>query len=401
MAEIRWIGGTTAVTQVDTCTIANTWAASDTMTSTLTAEDGSTTQVVNTTVSSSTLATCISEHLADLQASTQSMFAAITWTAASPVITATAKVSGVPFYLACSETTAGDGTYTRASSTANQGPNDLNTGGNYVWSAGSGVPTTGSHNLRVIYNNTDETSYDILYGLNQSGVTLTGSVLVSPTFKGVIGQSENSYYYQINGTTLTLNGRGPSNLINGTFTTGYVIGTAGTPSAAKLDGDIQDLYIIGPNVIGTVTLADSMTQDNLRVHGCPGAIVKQGASISAGGTLVEISSGNVTLESVSGGTLNITGGSVIIENENDSITAVNLWGGLVDYRGAGTITFNLRGGTLDFSNSKHDQIVFSSCVLQNGTVMLNGGMQNVGTSTITQHGGQILSDTGVTVDVQT
>ena len=99
MAVSNWIGGTTAVAQVKTLIVEGSWAADNTIRTTLTSGDGSTTQAVTSTATSSTMSTgVIDPHISDLQASTQSLFSAVTWVkSGSTLVQGTAKIAGVPF----------------------------------------------------------------------------------------------------------------------------------------------------------------------------------------------------------------------------------------------------------------------------------------------------------------
>ena len=133
MATNNWTGGASAVAEVDSALFANTWASADTITSTMTAEDGSTTQTVQSTATSSTIETGVRDvHLTDLQNSSNSMFVKVTFAASgSDTITGTAKTAGIPFYWTESVTTAGDGTLVitqdgSGASTLSEGPNDWN-----------------------------------------------------------------------------------------------------------------------------------------------------------------------------------------------------------------------------------------------------------------------------------
>jgi hypothetical protein len=170
-----FLGGATAVAQVDNLTVASTIEIGDIFIVTLTPEpncEGSVaaTQSVSVTCTTTVAATTATEIYTALAASTLSLFAAITWTnPSSGVVRGTAKVAGVPFYCAATTTESGGGaadaqTFTRAASTANAGPYDWNTAAN--WSTGA-VPATGD----TVYID-GRALNAILYGLDQHGVTL-------------------------------------------------------------------------------------------------------------------------------------------------------------------------------------------------------------------------------------
>ena len=121
MAVSNWIGGTTAVANVQTLTVGGSWVADNTIRTTMTAEDGSTTQAVTTTATSNVPETGVLDpHISDLQASSQSLFSAVTWVkSGSTLVQGTAKIAGVPFIMA-GTVPSGSGTYTSlATVTAN------------------------------------------------------------------------------------------------------------------------------------------------------------------------------------------------------------------------------------------------------------------------------------------
>ena len=136
MAEYIWVGGAAVVTQVDTFTVALTWAAADVLRITLTAEDA-TTQFVEATSTGTTEETDVRDvMLALLQADVQTLFVQVTWAGSGTLaITGTTKVPGVPVYSAVSSTTAGDGTWVLVNTTLSEGPEDWNVDGSLTYSS--------------------------------------------------------------------------------------------------------------------------------------------------------------------------------------------------------------------------------------------------------------------------
>ena len=222
MADANWIGGTTAVTHVMTGTITLAWANSDVIKTRIWDENG-VEQLVTTTVTGFVdIENQVRDpHLSDLQNSTLSKFAAITWTSSGTgAIVATAKVSGKPISgnrpartsnenqlednsLA---TTAGDGVMTWVNTTANAGPNDGRTATNWLDGlGGTGLPAN-SDNMKFLPHTTDvdlagrPVSYDLLYGLDHDDVDLT-SENIGRSYRGIIGDPINKFFFKINCTT--------------------------------------------------------------------------------------------------------------------------------------------------------------------------------------------------------
>ena len=137
MATIKWQGTAPAVAQVDTITVADTWATGDT--ASITIGDATLTLTVGTDDTTAQVATAIKEMInGDTQTGTgdhtfsdtgdnRGEFEDITATVDGSVVSCTADNAGEPFTMTATEVTAGDGTATRAASTASSGPNHWDT----------------------------------------------------------------------------------------------------------------------------------------------------------------------------------------------------------------------------------------------------------------------------------
>jgi hypothetical protein len=255
-----WIGGASAVTQVDEMTFSGTFNADGDCITTLTAEDGTTTQTVVTTHTTTNLTDVRDEHLADLQADTQSLFSVITWAASGAnKITGTANTPGVPFYAAFTDTDTGGTVTDDGSTTANSGPNDWNTAANW---AESSVPVADD---KVYFL---EGTYSVYYGLDQSALASGGlySLRIGAGYRGSIGDPVNSYYLKVDVSNVTssatpqcvIGGQG-SYSISGLLDNCFVTGCADSAEGVRLQGTCPNLVITGPNVKGTITLAPSFT----------------------------------------------------------------------------------------------------------------------------------------------
>jgi hypothetical protein len=201
MATVIWRGDAQAVAQVVTVAI----LIADPLTTFKVTINGKTVSALGVGVSTANTAAALQAALA---ASTLAEFLEITWTVNASTITGTAVTKGLPF-TATSSASGGAGTIGAVTvATASAGPNDWSTPGN--WSAGA-VPVNGDD--VVLQNST----VDILYGLDQSAVTLA-TMTRYMSYTGKIGLPQyttgtSSYYeyrprYLKIGATATTLGRG-------------------------------------------------------------------------------------------------------------------------------------------------------------------------------------------------
>ena len=182
MARNNFLGTAPAVAQVDTFTPA-TIEATDIFTLTVTGFDGSSASVDYTAVDTS--ATTVSGAIINLwNAETRALFTGITASGTSTVIL-TADTAGVAFKVASTAVDGGGAdtqTFTRAATTKNEGPNDFSSTGN--WSEGTIPGATGSEDTWI-----ENSSIDILYGLDQAGGTALVSLHIPRTYTGKIGHN--------------------------------------------------------------------------------------------------------------------------------------------------------------------------------------------------------------------
>ena len=400
MATTLWQGGTTAVAQVETFTLNNDFNDSETaLTMTLTAEDGTTTQTVSIDPSGTDESTIAAAWETALGNSTETLFTPVTWSVSTNVVTGTAKIAGKPFY-AASSVTGGAGTVTDSISTASAGPYDYNTTANF---SGAAVPSSNDI-VFVVPHPTDKKSYDIKYGLDQNAVDLS-EFRVTETYDGNIGDSVNEYYLRtgVSGTNAltVLNGKGGALWLKGKMDSCYVLRAINSKDAVHLSLDIDDLYILGPNVQGTVTVAASTALDNTHIHDCPGAIV----NIKTGVTsfdLLEMDSGTVKLESdpADSANVNVNGGILDIDTvtytSNSTLTVRK--GGAVNFNTGGVLTtLNVRGGRFSFDKNRSSGITVTTPTQWGGLISARSGLSNITWSNnVTQHGGDTSGDVPTT-----
>ena len=398
MATTLWQGGTTAVAQIETFALQNDFNNSETaLTMTVTAEDGSTTQTVAIDPSGTDESAIAALWKTALDDSTQTLFTPITWTVSTATVTGTAKIAGVPFY-AASSVTGGAGTVTDTVTTASAGPFDYNTTAN--WS-GSAVPSSNDI-VFVLPHPTDEKSYDIKYGLDQNAVDL-GEFHVGETYDGSIGDSVNSYFLRTGvsgtGAKTILNGRGEALWLKGKMDSVWIRRAINSKDAVHLSLDIDDLYILGPNVQGTITIANSTVLDNIHLQGAPGATLIVGTSVTSF-DILEMDSGTVKFQSdpdagaainVNGGELTFTvdwttgAGSKTIEVQKDGTVIFNAGGELEQ--------LNVRGGLFSLDTNFSAALTIAASEQWGGIIAAESGLSNLTwTAATIQHGGEANGD---------
>lgn len=402
MANNNWIGGASVATQIDTQTIALTWASGDKIKTTLASEDGSTTEFVETTVAGSDIETDVLDvHLAALQnETTKTLFKDITWTkSGTDKIVATAKVGGKPFYLTASETTAGDGTHTNASTTANSGPEDAGTAANYSL----GTVVAAGEDFRVMPNPTDDKSYNITYGLDQSAKDLK-SFRRSPEYKGTIGDPANQFYFQIdvsdtgasNVPYVTIYGKVGETWLKGTLDEVRVYETSRSRNAVKLDGTIGVLRMKGPGVVGKVNVASGAALTKFYCLSAPNAEYEIETSVT-GFTTTFADSGNGKIRSACT-TIN-TAWQAILRHTAGAVTQWNNYNGAhVYYNGSGTLSQGDNyGGIFDFSESVAAAVTVTLIIAHAGILLNESRLNNVSFGTIKNPGGTVNLGEDVTV----
>src|SRR5688500_17548537 len=102
-----WIGGKSAVAKVATLTPGGTIEAGDKFLMILTSESGAT-QTLTVTATNTTVAITCDDIVAAWNASTQTLFIAVTATDSTTHVTLTADTAGVPFHLTVNTTETDD-----------------------------------------------------------------------------------------------------------------------------------------------------------------------------------------------------------------------------------------------------------------------------------------------------
>ena len=412
MPERMWVGGAAIVTQVDTITFtfnSTGWSNDDTP-DVVVFDSAGTSVTVPTTISGTPTS---AEDVRDLvltavQASTNALFTAITWSASgTAVILATAVVPGVPFNINESLTEAdastGDGTVAvlgdgTGSSVLSEGPEDVDVDGSGQYASSNWVTDNGATSVKPAANDTarfNTGSFDVKYGLNQSGIDLD-ELRRTPGYKGVLGDPVKGLFlrYGVDNAgnqAVTVNSAVGDTWLHVTTQDIFVIGLPRSANALRLKGDVGSINVTGSAVQGTITCADAMVLDNFFASECQAMVAKIGAVTSL--DKVHVGAGHVTLD-MGGGAIGtgvqVWGNATVIHRGLTGATVL-LWegfGGLSEYNGEGTLTaLEWHTGTFSLENSTADNVAISATNQRGGIVTDIGGAVNVAWSNYSRSGG--------------
>ena len=363
MANVRWIGGTTAVAQVDTYTPA-TVEVDDIFTLTVTAEDG-TTHAVNFTATAATVANVCTGLAAAWNADTDWRCTPMTAADGVTEITLTADSAGVPFYVA-STTTDGGGndtqTLTRAATTANAGPYDWNTVTN--WDGGAVPGGAAAQDVFV-------EAATVYYGLDQSGIANTlASLNIARSVVGTNGAvGRASPHLQVKATIVDINyhwGPGtaahlaPVNVDTGATASTITVYDSGTNATATSPAVRIKAAAAGTTLTvwkGRVGVAnesgETATLGTITVTYASQLKTDATVDIGEGVTLTTLvqTGGDVTL-SCAATTVTANAGTLTTAGSG-AITTLNINGGTTTSNSSGTITnLNVNAGICDLTKSQ-------------------------------------------------
>lgn len=368
MADRIWRGTTPAVAQVDTLTPANVEIA-DIFTATLTADDG-TTAAVSFTATAGTVANVTAGLTAAINASTHPYFQRLTATDNTTYIAVTADEAGVPFSLAGSTTDGGgtnNQTLTRAASVANSGPNSYAVANNWI---GDAVPTTGD-NVWIPAG-----TPDILYGLNQSSVSI-GTFERDRGATNRVGRFEDGklYYLRLDpgSNRVYLGGSGGLTAVDvGSATSSPIIDQSGP---AYGDG-LHAVYVKGSAIVnvhmnGGVAAIAGFDGDTATVTGLfqlTAGVLTVGPGTTVAGTTANIAGASRLRSFVSIPTVNGYGDGVMEQLRGVWTTYVG-WGRSTAYAdAAGTYaTTTLYGEQATVRRRTLQAVVFTTTTVNGGT----------------------------------
>ncbi len=344
MSTCKWRGDAPAVAQLQTITPANV-AATNTFTLTC---NGKT---ITFTATANTVANVTAGLVALLAATTIPEFQEVTAADGTTVLTLTANTPGKPFTIT-SSAAGGTATLVSATTTANSGPNVWSVAAN--WSGGA-VPIAADD---VIFENSD---VDVLYGLDQSAVTLATLTFWS-TYTGKVGLLPwNGSYYEyrdtylkVSSTLLTVGdgtgaGSGQIRLNLGTVTCTAVVRGTGSPATAGLPAllltgsNASNTLLVTQGSVGLALEASSTAQFptlnigyetgpasdvNLTAGtGCTLTTVNQLGGVSlfqSAITTLTVEGGTCTLQAGAVTTLTVRGGATVYDNSTGTITTATV-----------------------------------------------------------------------------
>lgn len=378
MASVAWKSGALAVAQVDTITVAGTWATNDTATITCAGKS-----ITFTVAGVQTAAAVVTGLVAAWNLSTVLEHTEITAAdGAGDTITMTADTAGVPFTITVSEVTAGDGTLSNAATTANAGPNAWNTATN--WDTGAVPVNTNDVTVDLSYGS-------IYYGLDQSAVTLASLTIWDAGGTGTLGLPQinaagyaeyRDTYLKIGATIQTIDcASSRVKINNGSVQTDLRVLNTGAEieddlgafiwkgtHASNAVGVIKGSVSIAPFASETATMLtlteayfDSPETDaTIRCgSGCTiGTITKNGGVLIC----------DTTTEAI--GDFVQTKGETTINGTTNGVTSLTVWDGLVRYSTDGTLTAAVVGtsGVLDFRADMRAKTVLAIQVYPGGQV---------------------------------
>lgn len=371
MAVYKWVGGAAATAQIDTLTPADV-AATDVLRVTLTAEDGSTQQHVDTALTGSTVASACDDMILALRASNDSLFRRLTFSDETTHVQVTARTAGVPFYMTTSVTNTSGGTaptLTRAASTASSGPNDFNVLANWILSdgaapsAGEGVPGTADE----IHCSVGD--HDILYGLDQNSTDLA-QFRITGGYQGSIGQPTIPLHIGVsdvssgNISILSLGGRGRRYNLEGVVDNCIVTRCNGLMDLKLTSMDT--LQVIGNAVGGRITLKNGSS------WATGGGAPQRYRQVMANNANVKFESGvsncskchidggyfetHSSVTSTNGTTFDMLRGTTCFKSSAAMSVGLNMFGGLFKYQsdqdlGSATHELLIFDGTVDVSQN--------------------------------------------------
>lgn len=368
MARVFWRHpSNTQVAQVTSGTITTT-TNGHTYTVTITDDNGDTAAITYTVVNppDTTVTLVATGFITAWNASLNPLISKFTATQSSGQVILTADNVGRPFSIAFS----GTGTWSSTGNTTNSVSNsDLGQATNLSTDA-------------VLANSDDFVipggSVDILYGLNQSSITLDEFV-VDSAFTGKIGRFEDGkgHYLRIDPDSFIYNGRSTRALFDiGSANIDVLLEGSGSPettgrNAVYIKGsNIDDLNINSGNVgVATANSGDTATVSKLNVgkSGTTAPTVDVGAGVTL--TTANLQYGTVDIGCATT-TINAGEDATVTTSGSGAITTINARG-TVYPNSSGTVTNLNVYGTVDLTKDKTPRTI-TNCTPYPGSTLIYG-----------------------------
>ncbi len=383
MAKNKWLGSASAVAQVDTYTPGGTIEADDIFILTITGFDGST-EVVQAAAGGTTptaVVTALKAAWAVAKAVSGSLAEFITATGTTTLIL-TAENAGTAFQITQTTTEAGGGaaddqTFAKASTTANTGPNNWDDANN--WSAGTIPGATASEDTWV-----ENSTVDILYGLDQSGAaqTLT-SLHFARTYAGLVGWNGATGligdYLQVKASEVQIGEHFSQARANGSariklnvgivesdISVLYMAASTDSPKPAcrlLMNNAATDIIEIKKGSVGIASeTGETSTLNDIRISFDTSQNTDAELQLGEGVTLnlLVCDGGNTisrTTTDLSSETATVNAGSLVFDGSS-ALGTLNVSGGSVEPISTGDITaLNITAGICDFTTSSEPRTV--------------------------------------------
>ena len=351
-----------------------TWGTSDVVTITINGK------VISTTTGTATIATFLATVVTNLNASVIPEFQEITWSQSTATLIGTADTPGKPFTMTVTKTsTSGtiDGTTSSAgTNTAYSSPNDISLAAN--WTGGVPIATND-----IVFENS---SVDVLYGLNQSAIA-PNSLTIEPSFSGKFGNPTvtSTGYAEYRGTylqyacaTVTCAGTGGRIKLDlGSTAATITVNNTGSPietglEAMLIKGTALTALIVnkGSVAVGGLDTETGQALTTLTVgyvtSKSSDATVRLGAGVSAPTTINQFGGTLITNQACT--TINKYGGT--LTNKVGAVTTLKNLDGTVFYVSAGTCTTYTGGptGTLDLSKDTSSRTFTNATIAKGSTI---------------------------------
>ena len=375
MGTKKWRGDAPSVAQVNTITPASVTVGNQ---FSLTVNGKS----VTFTATAATVANVTAGLTAAVAASTIPEFQEVTAADGTTVLTLTANTAGKPFTQTSSSAT-GSGSaghsLTTSTTTANSGPNNWDVARNWDDGTAAGAVPVSTDDVYI-----ENSSVDILYGLSQSGVTLT-SLNIAASFTGKIGlpiinetgnyvEYRTTRYLTIKATTINIGygeGSGSGRLLIDPLAnaTAIVVTSTGSPVEQAIPalcinggGTAYTLTVLAGSVGVAVETAQTATLTTVTMGGDATVTLGSGCTL----TTVTANGGTLTTNSAIT-TLNVNGSSTVYVMAG-AVSALNHDAGTVYYRSSSTLT-TLKlgsGAKIDFTQDQRARTV-TNCTVESGS----------------------------------
>lgn len=346
-----WLGAAVPIPEVQTITIALTWAAADKATVTINGKtltltvgtDSATTDVAAALAAMIAGQAAIDDETRSALGTSVGEFLKVTAVASASTVVLTGPANGQPIgTVTVGKTVAGDGTIVLAVTTAGQGPYNFDTAANWT---GAAVPVNADG---IVFDHQAVSSCK--FGLSQTDLELI-SVTISEGFRFGIGlpavNTDNARYSHNEHLPTYLSLKTATAVsINAPRSTGIKLNTGSAASAIIVGATGQEME---PNASAA----------QLKCNHASSTLSVSGGSVGLGEDNV---AGEVASVSVSGRSQVVIGNAI-------TVATINVYDGIVTANQAAATTINCLGGSLRHNGSG----TVATANVGPGTLIVGGG----------------------------